>query len=117
MGLENLDAKMALQERRQRRHRETAARPETMLAAHRDQENVVRSHGVSSKKQANAAKTPAFRNDENAPTAFGGKAGLSGPATRPGGNGKLTVKRSQKKPTATPAGMLTTGRMWCRARR
>lgn len=57
-----------------------------MLAAHRDQENLVHSHQVGPGKQppktpgARYPKTPLKPNqrDENAPTAFAGKTGLGG---------------------------------------
>ncbi|KAH7166245.1 hypothetical protein EDB81DRAFT_281046 [Dactylonectria macrodidyma] len=69
-----------------------------MLAAHRDQENVVHSHQVPSKQQlktpgARYPKTPSrfARNDENAPTAFAGKTGLGG-AKQFGGNDKSAMK-------------------------
>ncbi|POR33992.1 Uncharacterized protein TPAR_05831 [Tolypocladium paradoxum] len=80
-----------------------------MLAAHRDQENLVPSHQVPSKQQpktpgARYPKTPLrFRNVENAPTAFAGKTGGGGGATKPGGNDKLTVKGTgQRQAMVTP---------------
>lgn len=69
-----------------------------MLAAHRDQENLVHSHQVPTKQQpktpgARYPKTPSRfgQNDENAPTAFAGKNGLGG--TRPGGNDGITMTK------------------------
>ncbi|KPM41635.1 hypothetical protein AK830_g4918 [Neonectria ditissima] len=69
-----------------------------MLAAHRDQENLVHSHQVPSKQQAKTPgarypKTPSRfpRNDENAPTAFTGKPGLGG-NRQFGGNDKSAMK-------------------------
>ncbi|KAF7545295.1 hypothetical protein G7Z17_g9292 [Cylindrodendrum hubeiense] len=69
-----------------------------MLAAHRDQENLVHSHQVPSKQQlktpgARYPKTPSrfAQNDENAPTAFAGKTGLGG-ARQFGGNDKSAMK-------------------------
>lgn len=83
-----------------------------MLAAHRDQENLVQSHQVPSKQQpktpgARYPKTPLrFRNDENAPTAFSGKTGGGGGAIKPGGNDKFTVKGTgQRQAMVTPMGM------------
>ncbi|VUC37828.1 unnamed protein product [Clonostachys rosea] len=79
-----------------------------MLAAHRDQENLVHSHQVSGKQQP---KTPGARypktphkygqNDENAPTAFAGKTGLGG--TRLGGQDKITMTKG-KQSMVTPTG-------------
>ena len=85
-----------------------------MLAARRDQENLVHSHPVPSKQLPKTPgtrfpKTPlALRNDENAPTAFAGKTGMGDLATRPGGNDKLTVKKSQQQAIMTPMGMIST---------
>ncbi|KAK7397668.1 hypothetical protein QQX98_012967 [Neonectria punicea] len=69
-----------------------------MLAAHRDQENLVHSHQVPSKQQAKTPgarypKTPSRfpRNDENAPPGFTGKTGLGGPRQF-GGNDKSAMK-------------------------
>ncbi|EWG47787.1 hypothetical protein FVEG_07812 [Fusarium verticillioides 7600] len=62
-----------------------------MLAAHRDQENLVVSQQVPTKQQHNARfpKTPSRfpQHDENAPTAFTGKTGLGGVKTLNKGNG------------------------------
>ncbi|KAF4336160.1 hypothetical protein FBEOM_9962 [Fusarium beomiforme] len=62
-----------------------------MLAAHRDQENLVVSQQVPTKQQHNSRfpKTPSRfpQHDENAPTAFTGKAGLGGLKTLNKGNG------------------------------
>lgn len=86
-----------------------------MLAAHRDQENLVHSHQVPRKQQP---KTPGARyprtplgpgqNDENAPTAFAGKAGLGG--TRPGGNDKIMMTKG--KGMTTPMGKSAPGPRW-----
>lgn len=69
-----------------------------MLAAHRDQENLVHSHQVPSKQQlktpgARYPKTPSRfgQNDENAPNAFAGKTGLGG-TKQFGGNDKTAMK-------------------------
>jgi hypothetical protein len=79
-----------------------------MLAAHRDQENLVHSHQVSGKQQpktpgARYPKTPLKygQNDENAPTAFAGKNGLGG--TRLGGQDKITMTKG-KQSMVTPTG-------------
>ncbi|CAM1508504.1 Fc.00g053520.m01.CDS01 [Cosmosporella sp. VM-42] len=79
-----------------------------MLAAHRDQENLVHSRQVTSKQQA---KTPGARfpktpsrypqRDENAPTAFAGKTGLDG--ARKFGGDKTVMKGTQQAFT-TPMG-------------
>ncbi|KAM4055945.1 hypothetical protein HRG_002870 [Hirsutella rhossiliensis] len=79
-----------------------------MLAAHRDQENLVHTTQVPTKQQpktpgARYPKTPlGFRNnDENAPTAFAGKTGMGGGAgttIRAGGNEKLMAKGTGKGP-------------------
>ncbi|OAA66241.1 hypothetical protein ISF_04079 [Cordyceps fumosorosea ARSEF 2679] len=74
-----------------------------MLAAHRDQENLVHAHQASAKQQPKTPgprypKTPLGRfakNDENAPTAFGGKNNLAGTIKRP---------TAQKQALATPLG-------------
>ncbi|KAK2679143.1 hypothetical protein RAB80_004324 [Fusarium oxysporum f. sp. vasinfectum] len=62
-----------------------------MLAAHRDQENLVVSQQVPTKQQHNTRfpKTPSRfpQHDENAPTAFTGKTGLGGVKTLNKGNG------------------------------
>ncbi|KAF9775950.1 hypothetical protein IL306_005948 [Fusarium sp. DS 682] len=62
-----------------------------MLAAHRDQENLVVSQQVPTKQQHNSRfpKTPSRfpQHDENAPTAFAGKTGLGGVKTLNKGNG------------------------------
>ncbi|KAF4959912.1 hypothetical protein FGADI_1415 [Fusarium gaditjirri] len=62
-----------------------------MLAAHRDQENLVVSQQVPTKQQHNTRfpKTPSRfpHYDENAPTAFTGKTGLGGVKTMNKGNG------------------------------
>ncbi|KAM0558423.1 hypothetical protein ACHAPJ_004613 [Fusarium lateritium] len=58
-----------------------------MLAAHRDQENLVHSQQVPTKQQHKTPgslfpKTPSrFQHDENAPTAFTGKTGMGGAKT------------------------------------
>ncbi|CAH0053452.1 unnamed protein product [Clonostachys solani] len=79
-----------------------------MLAAHRDQENLVHSHQVSGKQHpktpgARYPKTPLKygQNDENAPTAFAGKNGLGG--TRLGGQDKITMTKG-KQSMVTPTG-------------
>ncbi|KAM0345153.1 hypothetical protein ACHAPU_006788 [Fusarium lateritium] len=62
-----------------------------MLAAHRDQENLVVNQQVPTKQQHNSRfpKTPSRfpHHDENAPTAFAGKTGLGGVKTLNKGNG------------------------------
>lgn len=83
-----------------------------MLAAHRDQENLVHAHQVPAKQNP---KTPAprypktplgrlARNDENAPTAFTGKNPIAG-TVKNTINGKLAGKQaSQCQVLATPLG-------------
>ncbi|KAF4989188.1 hypothetical protein FGRMN_9289 [Fusarium graminum] len=62
-----------------------------MLAAHRDQENLVVSQQIPTKQQHNPRfpKTPSRfpHHDENAPTAFTGKTGMGGVKTLNKGNG------------------------------
>ncbi|KAF5671529.1 hypothetical protein FHETE_4099 [Fusarium heterosporum] len=62
-----------------------------MLAAHRDQENLVVSQQVPTKQQHNSRfpKTPSRfpHHDENAPNAFAGKTGMGGVKTLNKGNG------------------------------
>lgn len=83
-----------------------------MLAAHRDQENLVRSRQVPTKAQP---KTPGARypqtpskfgqNDENVQTHLRGKAGVSGAGGR-GGIEKLNTKNLlQGGGLVTPMGM------------
>jgi hypothetical protein len=87
-----------------------------MLAAHRDQENLVHSHQVPTKQQpktpgARYPKTPLKlgQNDENIPTAFAGKTGLKG--TR-AADGKDKIMMTKGKGMVTPMGKLAvcTGR-------
>ncbi|KAK2598963.1 hypothetical protein QQS21_005568 [Conoideocrella luteorostrata] len=82
-----------------------------MLAAHRDQENLVHSrHYAPSKQQpktpgAKYPKTPSNfnQNDENAPTEFAGKI-ARGSANAQGGNGRLLMGKAtgQRKAMVTP---------------
>lgn len=83
-----------------------------MLAAHRDQENLVHAHQAPAKQQPKTPgprypKTPVgpfARNDENAPTAFAGKTALAG-TIKNTTNGKLLTKATaQKQALATPLG-------------
>ncbi|KAJ6787557.1 hypothetical protein PWT90_00640 [Aphanocladium album] len=83
-----------------------------MLAAHRDQENLVHARQVPTKQQPKTPgprypKTPLGRfakNDENMPTAFTGKNMLVGTAKNTV-NGKLTAKPAgQRQALATPLG-------------
>ncbi|KAJ3498776.1 hypothetical protein NLG97_g847 [Lecanicillium saksenae] len=83
-----------------------------MLAAHRDQENLVHAHQVPAKQQPKTPgsrypKTPMGRfakNDENAPTAFTGKNIIAGTAKNTG-NGKLmAMPTGQRQVLATPLG-------------
>lgn len=74
-----------------------------MLAAHRDQENLVHSHQVPTKQGpktpgARYPKTPFKQSDENAPTVFAGKTGLGG--TQAKGNDKIMMTKG--KGMATP---------------
>ena len=74
-----------------------------MLAAHRDQENLVHSHQVPTKQApktpgARYPKTPLKQNDENAPTAFAGKTGLGGAQAQ----GKDKIMMTKGKGAATP---------------
>ncbi|KAM3456462.1 hypothetical protein MY3296_001741 [Beauveria thailandica] len=83
-----------------------------MLAAHRDQENLVHAHQVPAKQQPKTPgprypKTPLgrfARNDENAPAPFTGKNALGG-TVKHSANGRLTTKPAgQKHALATPLG-------------
>ncbi|KAF7548603.1 hypothetical protein G7046_g8611 [Stylonectria norvegica] len=72
-----------------------------MLAAHRDQENLLHSQQIPAKQQhktpgARYPKTPSRfqQNDENAPISFGGKTGLGG-TSKFAGNDKTMTKRKQ----------------------
>ncbi|KFH46253.1 hypothetical protein ACRE_029100 [Hapsidospora chrysogenum ATCC 11550] len=91
-----------------------------MLAAHRDQENLVHSHQVPTKQQpktpgARYPKTPLKlgQNDENIPTAFAGKTGLKGPRAA-GGNDKILMTKGKgmvtpmEQRTRAPLGAKTT---------
>ncbi|KAI5461081.1 hypothetical protein BGZ63DRAFT_424009 [Mariannaea sp. PMI_226] len=81
-----------------------------MLAAHRDQENLVHSHQASSKQHlktpgARYPKTPSRfgQHDENAPTAFTGKTGLGG--AKQFGNDKTLMKTNgSRQAMVTPMG-------------
>ncbi|KAF4120161.1 Conserved hypothetical, protein [Geosmithia morbida] len=87
-----------------------------MLAAHRDQENLVHSHQAGPGKQQ-MPKTPGARypktplrpghNDENAPTAFAGKTGLGGTKagnTMTKGNGNQGLSTPMGKRALLPDG-------------
>lgn len=79
-----------------------------MLAAHRDQENLVHSHQVPTKQApktpgARYPKTPLKQNDENAPTALAGKTDLGGAQAQ----GKDKIMTTKGKGAATPMRMTT----------
>lgn len=83
-----------------------------MLAAHRDQENLVHSQQVPTKQQHKAPgarypKTPSrfAHHDENAPTAFTGKTGLGGAKTFLGNDKTLTKGLGAQQAMVTPMGM------------
>lgn len=79
-----------------------------MLAAHRDQENLVQSQQVPTKQNpktpgARYPKTPSRFNDENAPTAFAAKSGAAGLKT--GGLEKIVSKGAgDRQALMTPMG-------------
>ncbi|ODA77397.1 hypothetical protein RJ55_07026 [Drechmeria coniospora] len=81
-----------------------------MLAAHRDQENLVHSRQVPSKQQPKTPgtrypKTPLrFRNDENAPTAFTAKTGMAGAVIKAGKSDKLSTRKGHQQAMITPMG-------------
>ncbi|KAM0435078.1 hypothetical protein ACHAPT_003167 [Fusarium lateritium] len=82
-----------------------------MLAAHRDQENLVHSQQVPTKQQhktpgARYPKTPSRfpQRDENAPTAFTGKTGLGGAKTFLGNDKTLTKGPGARQALVTPMG-------------
>jgi hypothetical protein len=87
-----------------------------MLAAHRDQENLVHSHQVGAKPQPNSVKglqpkTPGARypktplkipvNDENVVHVLGGKS-VNGGKSKMAGNTQLTVQGSGRNGLVTP---------------
>jgi hypothetical protein len=83
-----------------------------MLAAHRDQENLVQHHHAPTKQNPKTPggrypKTPGNmgRNDENAPTAFGRKTVLGG--VKMGANDKIMAGKAtgQRQAMVTPIGM------------
>ncbi|PHH81177.1 hypothetical protein CDD80_9 [Ophiocordyceps camponoti-rufipedis] len=86
-----------------------------MLAPHRDQENLVQAHQVTTKQQlkdggARFPKTPLVsRNDENAHTILAGKTGKDVlPGTRPGTIDRFAAKGTAKATTmVTPMGART----------
>ncbi|OAQ96292.1 hypothetical protein LLEC1_00140 [Akanthomyces lecanii] len=80
-----------------------------MLAAHRDQENLVHTHQVPAKQPKTPGpkypKTPIgrfARNDENAPAAFTGKNTLAGTIKNTTNRTVLTKTAAQKQTLATP---------------
>ncbi|KAM0265467.1 hypothetical protein ACHAPA_007775 [Fusarium lateritium] len=79
-----------------------------MLAAHRDQENLVVSQQVPTKQQHNSRfpKTPSRfpHHDENAPTAFTGKTGMGGVKTFLGDK-TLNKGNGPRQAMVTPMGM------------
>ncbi|RSL94197.1 hypothetical protein CEP52_012791 [Fusarium oligoseptatum] len=82
-----------------------------MLAAHRDQENLVHSQQIPTKQQhktpgARFPKTPSrfAQHDENAPTAFTGKTGLGGAKTFLGNDKTLTKGHGAQQAMVTPMG-------------
>lgn len=85
----------------------------TMLAAHRDQENLVHSHQAPAKQQhktpgARFPKTPSRypQHDENAPTAFAGKTALGG-ASKFGGEKTIMKAPGTRQALVTPMGTCT----------
>ena len=83
-----------------------------MLAAHRDQENLVHAHQVPAKQQPKTPgprypKTPMgrfARNDENVPTGFTGKNALAGTINNATEGKLLTKPAAQKQTLVTPLG-------------
>ncbi len=83
-----------------------------MLAAHRDQENLVHAHQVPAKQQPKTPglgypKTPMgrfTRNDENATTVFTGKNTLGGTIKNTAKSKLMTRPAAQRKALATPLG-------------
>ncbi|KAF4983640.1 hypothetical protein FZEAL_992 [Fusarium zealandicum] len=82
-----------------------------MLAAHRDQENLVHSQQVPAKQQhktpgARFPKTPSRfpQHDENAPTAFAGKTGLGGAKSFLGNDKTATKGNGTRQALVTPMG-------------
>lgn len=79
-----------------------------MLAAHRDQENLVVSQQVPTKQQHNSRfpKTPSRfpQHDENVPTAFTGKTGMGGVKTFLGDK-TLNKGHGPRQAMVTPMGM------------